>query len=76
MGVPSTQASNALIYCTYAAFLVTGCYIAWRLRHQSKGEWLSSNRTQKGQEIPRNQRWLCASSTSAESSWISLPTEI
>ncbi|PVI06473.1 hypothetical protein DM02DRAFT_514467 [Periconia macrospinosa] len=47
MGVPSTQASNAIIYLTYGAFLVTGCYIAWRLRHQSKTEWLSSNRTQK-----------------------------
>jgi hypothetical protein len=26
-----------------------GCYVAWRLRNQSKLEWLSSNRTQKGQ---------------------------
>ncbi|KAF2022080.1 hypothetical protein BU24DRAFT_339614 [Aaosphaeria arxii CBS 175.79] len=49
MGAPSTSASNAIIYCTYAVFLVIGCYIAWRLRHQSKTEWLSSNRTQKGQ---------------------------
>lgn len=30
-------------------YRVTGCYIAWRLRNQSKLEWLSSNRTQKGQ---------------------------
>jgi len=29
---------------------VVGCYVAWRLRKQSKLEWLSSNRTQKGQE--------------------------
>jgi hypothetical protein len=27
---------------------VFGLFIAWRLRHQSKGEWLSANRTQKG----------------------------
>ncbi|KAG9187865.1 hypothetical protein G6011_05736 [Alternaria panax] len=49
MGIPSQPASNAIIYLTLAAFLVLGCYVAWRLRHQSKSEWLSSNRTQKGQ---------------------------
>jgi hypothetical protein len=27
---------------------VLGCGIAWKLRKQSKLEWLSSNRTQKG----------------------------
>lgn len=27
---------------------IFGLAIAWRLRHQSKGEWLSANRTQKG----------------------------
>lgn len=27
---------------------VFGLYISWRLRHQSKGEWLAANRTQKG----------------------------
>jgi hypothetical protein len=31
-------------------YSVLGCYIAWRLRKQSKLEWLSSNRTQKGQD--------------------------
>ncbi|KAF4635123.1 hypothetical protein G7Y89_g2974 [Cudoniella acicularis] len=46
MGQPSTQASNAIIYLSYGAFLVVGCYIAWRLRHQTKGEYLSGNRTQ------------------------------
>ncbi|PSS12437.1 hypothetical protein M430DRAFT_125989 [Amorphotheca resinae ATCC 22711] len=46
MGVPSTQASNAIIYLTYGAFLVFGCYIAWRLRKSTKGEYLASNRTQ------------------------------
>ncbi|KAF2271190.1 hypothetical protein CC78DRAFT_419821, partial [Lojkania enalia] len=54
MGVPSTQASNAIIYLTYGAFLVTGCYIAWRLRHQSKTEWLSSNKTQRGIPLALN----------------------
>ncbi|KAF1952672.1 hypothetical protein CC80DRAFT_596469 [Byssothecium circinans] len=54
MGVPSSQASNAIIYLTYGAFLVTGCYIAWRLRHQSKTEWLSSNKTQKGIPLALN----------------------
>ncbi|KAI4615481.1 Sorting nexin-3 [Alternaria ethzedia] len=48
MGIPSQPASNAIIYLTLGAFLVLGCYVAWRLRHQSKTEWLSSNRTQKG----------------------------
>ncbi|KAF2176164.1 hypothetical protein K469DRAFT_678988 [Zopfia rhizophila CBS 207.26] len=54
MGLPSTQASNAIIYLTYGAFLVTGCYIAWRLRHQTKTEWLSSNGTQKGIPLALN----------------------
>ncbi|KXS97675.1 hypothetical protein AC579_8070 [Pseudocercospora musae] len=48
MGQPSRAASNALIYYSYAAFLVFGLFIAWRLRGQSAGEWLSANRTQKG----------------------------
>jgi hypothetical protein len=30
-------------------FSLSGLYVAWLFRHQSKGEWLSSNRTQKGQ---------------------------
>ncbi|KAF1982857.1 hypothetical protein K402DRAFT_339522 [Aulographum hederae CBS 113979] len=54
MGVPSTQASNAIIYLTYGAFLVTGLYIAWRLRTQSKGDFLSSNRTQKAIPLALN----------------------
>ena len=53
MGQPSTQASNAIIYLSYGAFLyaaadfyyerarwlvlsVFGCFVAWKLRHQSK----------------------------------------
>ncbi|TVY28822.1 hypothetical protein LHYA1_G002107 [Lachnellula hyalina] len=55
MGQPSHPASNAIIYLSYGAFLVFGCYIAWRLRHQTKGEYLSSNRTQTGQSFfPRS----------------------
>ncbi|KAG9230032.1 hypothetical protein BJ875DRAFT_473364 [Amylocarpus encephaloides] len=46
MGQPSTQASNAIIYLSYGAFLIFGCFLAWRLRHQTKGEFLSGNRTQ------------------------------
>ncbi len=30
---------------------VTGLYIAWRWRHQTKGQFLSSNRTQSGQDL-------------------------
>ncbi|KAF3000689.1 hypothetical protein E8E13_002015 [Curvularia kusanoi] len=54
MGMPSQPASNAIIYLTLGAFLVLGCGIAWRLRHQSKTEWLSSNRTQKGVPLALN----------------------
>ncbi|KAI9812689.1 MAG: hypothetical protein M1832_000346 [Thelocarpon impressellum] len=50
MGAPSSQASNAIIYLTYGAFLVLGLYIAWRLRSQTKTQFLSSNGTQKGQD--------------------------
>ncbi|KAI9835668.1 MAG: hypothetical protein M1838_005229 [Thelocarpon superellum] len=54
MGAPSSQASNAIIYLTYGAFLVTGLYIAWRLRHQSKAQFLSSNGTQKALPLALN----------------------
>lgn len=30
---------------------MAGLFIAWRLRHQSKGEYLASLRTQKGQHL-------------------------
>jgi hypothetical protein len=50
MGLPSSQASNALMYLTYGAFLVGGLYIAWLFRRQTKEQYLSSNRTQKGQK--------------------------
>ncbi|KZF20499.1 hypothetical protein L228DRAFT_223622 [Xylona heveae TC161] len=46
MGVPSFQASNAVIYLSYGAFLVSGLYIAWRWRHQSKSDFLATNRSQ------------------------------
>ncbi|RMD39473.1 hypothetical protein DV735_g5655, partial [Chaetothyriales sp. CBS 134920] len=51
MGQPSAQASNALLYTTYGLFLVFGLFMAWRLRNQTKGEFLSSNGTQKGSGI-------------------------
>ncbi|OAL65596.1 hypothetical protein A7C99_2693 [Trichophyton rubrum] len=54
MGQPSFQASNALIYLTYGSFLVVGLYIAWRLRNQTKGEFLSSNGTQKAIPLALN----------------------
>lgn len=70
MGQPSYQASNAIIYLTYGAFLydrrilptsqmaadlvqwrrATGVWISWLRRRQSKADFLSSNRTQKGQD--------------------------
>ncbi|KAH3920734.1 hypothetical protein HBI56_012540 [Parastagonospora nodorum] len=54
MGIPSQPASNAIIYLTLGAFLVVGCYIAFRLRNQSKLDWLASNRTQKGVPLALN----------------------
>jgi hypothetical protein len=48
MGQPSFAASNAIIYLTYGAFLVLGTGIAWKMRKQSKGEFLAGNRTQSG----------------------------
>ena len=49
MGQPSSPASDALIYITYAFFLILGLSIAWRIRHQSKAGWLSANGSQRGQ---------------------------
>ncbi|KAL2209281.1 hypothetical protein CC79DRAFT_1332501 [Sarocladium strictum] len=46
MGQPSTEASNAVIYLTYGAFLVMGTGIAWRFKDQSAAHFLSSNGTQ------------------------------
>jgi len=46
MGQPSFEASNAIIYLTYGAFLVMGITIAWRLKDKSKVNFLSANRTQ------------------------------
>ncbi|KAK8204707.1 hypothetical protein HDK77DRAFT_412158 [Phyllosticta capitalensis] len=54
MGVPSFEASNAIIYLTYGALLLSGCAVAWKLRHQNKGEYLSSNRTQKAIPLALN----------------------
>ncbi|KAJ3535563.1 hypothetical protein NM208_g7082 [Fusarium decemcellulare] len=46
MGQPSSQASNAVIYVTYGAFLLLGTSIAWRMRNQSKADFLAGNGTQ------------------------------
>ncbi|KAH8661879.1 hypothetical protein BX600DRAFT_304367 [Xylariales sp. PMI_506] len=46
MGQPSFQASNAIIYVSYGAFLVVGTALAWRMRNQSKADFLAGNRTQ------------------------------
>jgi len=54
MGQPSFEASNALIYLSYGAFLVLGTGIAWKMRNQSKGEYLSGNRTQTALPIALN----------------------
>ncbi|KAI3583134.1 hypothetical protein IWW34DRAFT_611917 [Fusarium oxysporum f. sp. albedinis] len=54
MGFPSYTASNAVIYVTYALFLLMGTGIAWKMRNQSKADFLSGNGTQTGQEIPKH----------------------
>ncbi|KFH47074.1 hypothetical protein ACRE_020940 [Hapsidospora chrysogenum ATCC 11550] len=54
MGQPSFEASNAIIYLTYGAFLVMGIGIAWRLKDQSKIDFLSSNRTQTALPLALN----------------------
>ncbi|KAF5022309.1 hypothetical protein F66182_5638 [Fusarium sp. NRRL 66182] len=46
MGYPSFAASNAVIYVTYGAFLAMGTGIAWKMRNQSKADFLSGNGTQ------------------------------
>jgi hypothetical protein len=48
MAKPSNEASNAIIYTTFAVFLIIGTLFAWRLRNQPKGDFLSGNRTQTG----------------------------
>jgi hypothetical protein len=54
MGQPSFQASNAIIYLTYGAFLIMGTSIAWKLRGQGKKEFLSSNGTQTAMPLALN----------------------
>ncbi|KAH7309003.1 hypothetical protein B0I35DRAFT_441179 [Stachybotrys elegans] len=46
MGQPSFEASNAIIYLTYGAFLLIGTGVAWTMRNQTKTDFLSSNGTQ------------------------------
>ncbi|KAH8884303.1 hypothetical protein GQ53DRAFT_662313 [Thozetella sp. PMI_491] len=54
MGQPSFPASNAIVYLTYGAFLVIGTGVAWRLRKQTKGEFLAGNRTQSAFPLALN----------------------
>ncbi|VUC31981.1 unnamed protein product [Clonostachys rosea] len=54
MGQPSFEASNAIIYLTYGAFLVLGTAIAWKLRGQAKTDFLSSNGTQTAWPLALN----------------------
>lgn len=46
MGMPSTQASNALIYMSLVAMLALGLFVSWK--NSKRNEFLSSNRTQRG----------------------------
>ncbi|ODQ77190.1 hypothetical protein BABINDRAFT_163700 [Babjeviella inositovora NRRL Y-12698] len=52
MGELSSQASNAIMYVTYGALLVSGCYIGWRARDGIS--FLSSNGTQKALPLSLN----------------------
>ncbi|KAI5917535.1 hypothetical protein F4810DRAFT_704846 [Camillea tinctor] len=54
MGQPSFQASNAIIYLTYGAFLLLGTGLAWRMRNQSKADFLAGNRSQKAFPLALN----------------------
>ncbi|OBT56656.1 hypothetical protein VE04_02788, partial [Pseudogymnoascus sp. 24MN13] len=42
----SPEDEKGISELTCRAFRIFGCAIAWRLRHQTKDEFLSSNRTQ------------------------------
>ncbi|KAM0804970.1 hypothetical protein BDR22DRAFT_799265 [Usnea florida] len=59
MGQPSVQASNVIIYLTYGAFLLSGLYVAWRWRNQSKSHFLATNRTQNA--IPLTMNFIASS---------------
>ncbi|CDO57835.1 hypothetical protein, no similarity [Geotrichum candidum] len=52
MGMPSTQASNALIYMSLVAMLALGLFVSWK--NSKRNEFLSSNRTQRGLPLAMN----------------------
>ncbi|CAJ0548273.1 Ff.00g050270.m01.CDS01 [Fusarium sp. VM40] len=54
MGFPSYSASNAIIYVTYGAFLIMGTGVAWKMRNQSKADFLSGNGTQTALPLALN----------------------
>ncbi|KAM5347061.1 hypothetical protein ACJ41O_010066 [Fusarium nematophilum] len=54
MGQPSYAASNAVIYVTYGLFFFMGTGIAWRMRNQSKADFLAGNGTQTALPLALN----------------------
>ncbi|ROW13850.1 hypothetical protein VPNG_03532 [Cytospora leucostoma] len=60
MGQPSFQASNAIVYVTYGVFLIMGTALAFKFRKESKGEFLSGNRTRTGQKKNLKANWELA----------------
>ncbi|KAI0020652.1 hypothetical protein F4780DRAFT_779333 [Xylariomycetidae sp. FL0641] len=54
MGQPSFAASNAIVYVTYGAFLIVGTGLAWKMRKQSKADFLAGNRSQKAIPVALN----------------------
>ncbi|PHH50541.1 hypothetical protein CFIMG_007395RA00001 [Ceratocystis fimbriata CBS 114723] len=51
---PSSEASNALIYVTYSAFLVLGVAVSWVFRDKLTGSFYASNRTQSALPLALN----------------------
>jgi hypothetical protein len=64
MAPPSTQASNAIIYVTYVVFLCFGLWVGWRFS-KTKGDFLSSLRTQTGKLMLRYQEGFLLNRISA-----------
>ncbi|KAL5629255.1 hypothetical protein BROUX41_001862 [Berkeleyomyces rouxiae] len=51
---PSSEASNAIIYVTYSAFLVLGIVVSWVFREKLTSTFYSSNRTQSALPLALN----------------------
>lgn len=52
MGYISVAGYNAIIYCSYAALLVSGLFLAWKFA--TKDNFLSNNGTQGGLALAIN----------------------